>query len=45
MISGSFDEWKEKHNLKFDHFSKTWNISLQLPPGEYYFKFLVENEW
>ncbi|CAK79065.1 unnamed protein product (macronuclear) [Paramecium tetraurelia] len=44
-VSGSFDEWKEKHKLKFDHFSKVWNVTLKLLPGEYYYKFYVDGEW
>ena len=31
--------------LKFDHFSKTWNTVLNLQPGEYFYKFIVDDEW
>jgi len=34
-LSGTFDDWKIKHKLKLDPFSKVWSITLSLRPGEY----------
>ena len=31
--------------MNYDHFSNSWSLSLQLKPGEYFYKFLVDNEW
>ncbi len=34
-LIGTFNNWKIKWPLKFDNFSRTWKIYLNLPPGEY----------
>lgn len=34
-ITGSYDNWGEATPMNYDHIMGRWNVTLQLPPGEY----------
>jgi 1,4-alpha-glucan branching enzyme len=44
FLSGDFNNWDEKsHPMK--RMGDIWQLELQLPPGEYRFKYLVDGFW
>mmetsp|Transcript_8886 Transcript_8886/g.6229 ORF Transcript_8886/g.6229 Transcript_8886/m.6229 type:complete len:82 (+) Transcript_8886:5379-5624(+) len=45
-LVGSFDNWEQRHDLSFDHITNQWFVNLFLPRGEYFFKFVInDNLW
>lgn len=44
-LVGTFDNWKKKSPLKYDQFSREWKITIGLNIGEYYYKFVVDDDW
>ena len=44
VLTGSFNGWNE-HYLKMNPIDEGWQLQLDLPPGEYEYKFLVDGEW
>mmetsp|Transcript_47794 Transcript_47794/g.64812 ORF Transcript_47794/g.64812 Transcript_47794/m.64812 type:complete len:308 (-) Transcript_47794:77-1000(-) len=45
-LVGSFDNWETRHSLSFDHITNQWFVNLFLPRGEYFFKFVInDNLW
>jgi len=44
MIAGSFNNWK-KYVMTYDSEKNTWNLYMKLKPGEYEYKFIINNEW
>lgn len=42
---GSFDDWNQTYDLKYDQFSRVWKISLSLKPGDYMYKYRVDDVW
>ncbi len=46
QICGSFDNWDKRHQMSFDHITNQWYISLQLPRGNHFYKYVVnETIW
>jgi starch synthase len=45
LISGSFDDWKEKHPLKYDNRERKWICKMNLKKGKYYFKYIIDGNW
>jgi 1,4-alpha-glucan branching enzyme len=44
-VAGDFNDWNlEKHLLKKDK-KGAWKISLNLLPGTYQYRFLVDGQW
>ena len=43
-LSGSFNNWSES-GYTLSHVSDEWKISLNLKPGKYLYKFLVNGNW
>ena len=44
-VAGSFNDWSpEAHPMKRDK-SGLWTARIDLPPGRYEFKFVVDGEW
>ena len=45
FLSGDFNQWDlSSHPLKCDK-NGMWKISLNLQPGQYGYRFLVDGEW
>ena len=44
VLSGSFNGWDE-HYLKMEKIEDGWEIRLDLAPGRYEYKFIVDGEW
>jgi len=44
-LIGTFNNWKIKWPLKYDNFSRAWKIYLNLPPGDYIYKYIVDGVW
>lgn len=42
---GTFDNWKRKNPLKYDPYSREWKVTLGLTVGDYYYKYVVDDEW
>jgi len=45
MLTGSFNDWKEPVPMNHDHILGRWSVTVQLKPGEYLYKFIVDNRW
>ena len=44
-LAGNFNDWdKNSHSLEKD-FDGTWEIHIDLMPGRYEYRFLVDGEW
>lgn len=44
ILTGSFNGWNE-HALKMERMGEGWAMELELPPGHYEYKFIVDGEW
>lgn len=44
LVSGSFSGWQESYKMKKDR-SGFWKTIIQLEPGRYEYRFLVDGEW
>ena len=45
LISGSFDNWEKKYPLTYNISKDIWSISLNLKPGKYYYKYIIDGNW
>ena len=45
QLTGSFLDWKERVPLIYNESENSYCVTLSLPPGIHYFKFIVNNEW
>ena len=45
LISGSFDNWEQKHPLIYDISNNSWKITLNIKKGKYYYKYIVDGNW
>mmetsp|Transcript_22796 Transcript_22796/g.22534 ORF Transcript_22796/g.22534 Transcript_22796/m.22534 type:complete len:1013 (+) Transcript_22796:2043-5081(+) len=46
QLTGSFDRWQIRHPMLYDHAKGFWHITLQVPKGSYFYKFVVDgNVW
>lgn len=43
-LCGDFNNWNEESN-PMEKIGDSWRLALQLPPGEYRFKYLVDGFW
>ncbi len=43
-LAGEFNNWNS-HNLKMNKINNVWEKSLDLEPGEYAYKFIVDGKW
>jgi len=45
-LCGSFDSWKVRHPMNFDHYSGQWFVTLHLDKGKYHYKYIINgNNW
>ena len=44
ILSGSFNRWNEEE-LRLYRIENGWEITLDIKPGEYEYKFIVDGEW
>jgi len=44
-VQGDFDNWKEKHEMKFDTYAQEWKVYFAFMPGRYNYKFYDEDTW
>lgn len=44
-LAGSWDNFKHKFPLKYNNLSREWVVTLNLVPGEYFYKFIIDDEW
>ncbi|WP_298539045.1 hypothetical protein [uncultured Aquimarina sp.] len=44
ILSGSFNKWNE-HIYEMNKTEDGWVLTLQIKPGEYQYKFIVDGEW
>jgi chromosome partitioning protein len=46
LIVGDFNGWSaEQGEMKFAKEEEAWQCFVPLPPGQYHYKFIVNNEW
>ena len=45
LLSGSFDEWKEKHSLTYNPTMGKWACTLKLKKGKYFYKYIIDGNW
>ena len=46
QISGSWDNWKEKNELKYDPLNNRWKCIKSLPKGKkFLYKYLLDGNW
>ena len=45
LVSGSFDNWKEKHPLKYDNREKKWICKMKIKKGKYLYKYIIDGNW
>lgn len=43
-ICGSFDQWDKRHSMKFDAITSQWFVSLQLPKGDHFYKYVIDEK-
>jgi len=43
-LTGSFDNWEVRHPMAYDHVKHQWQVTLQLPKGKHFYKFVVDNK-
>ena len=45
-VAGSFNDWEPAATpMKYDTVSGTYRAVVELPPGEYEYKFVMDGEW
>lgn len=44
MIAGSWSNWTKQMMFPSED-SELWSVGLELPPGEYNYKFIVDGVW
>eukprot|EP00825_Cyclidium_porcatum_P042293 TRINITY_DN5762_c0_g1_i8.p1 TRINITY_DN5762_c0_g1~~TRINITY_DN5762_c0_g1_i8.p1 ORF type:complete len:311 (+),score=50.60 TRINITY_DN5762_c0_g1_i8:910-1842(+) len=45
FLAGNWDNFKHKYPLKYNNLSREWGVTLNLVPGEYFYKFIIDDEW
>ena len=45
FLAGSFNDWNQEATPMAREGSRHWAVTLQLPPGRYEYKFVVDGEW
>ena len=44
QLVGSFDNWEKRHELRFDHITNQWFITLHLAKGNYFYKYIINGQ-
>lgn len=44
IVAGSFNKWNE-HLFKLYKIDKGWELKVQMKPGEYEYRFIVDGQW
>ena len=44
VLSGTFNRWDENY-FKMNHTERGWELTLNLKPGDYEYKFIVDGKW
>jgi len=44
-LIGDFNDWKKPVPMNYDHVLGRWTVTIQLQPGEYAYKFIVDETW
>lgn len=44
-VSGSFDNWTQRHELRRDPEQHCFAVTCRIPVGKVYYKFIVDGEW
>lgn len=44
-VAGNFNEWQSLQNICFKNVAGEWECRLDLPPGRYFYRFLVDGKW
>jgi len=44
-VSGSWDKWHSRCLMEDNNSSNIYKITLTIPPGQYIYKFIVNNKW
>ena len=44
-VSGSFDDWKEKHPLTYNSTMGKWTCTLKVKKGKYFYKYIIDGNW
>lgn len=42
QLTGSFDKWQIRHPLAYDHAKASWHVTLLIPKGKFYYKFIID---
>jgi starch synthase len=42
QLTGSFDKWQIRHPLSYDHAKASWYVTLLLPKGKFFYKFIID---
>ena len=45
FVCGSFDNWKDKHILKYDNKEKKWICKMKIKKGKYFYKYIIDGNW
>lgn len=45
LLSGTWDDWKDRKKMFFQQTKKNWKIEFKLQPGTYYYKYIEDNQW
>lgn len=45
MLVGDFTQWQDKPLSMVKRQGGLWTASVQLPPGTYHYRFLVDGQW
>lgn len=44
-VSGSFNEWNKKKHVSLQKINDVFTVSIDLPAGEYHYKYIVDGIW
>ena len=44
-VSGSFDDWKEKHPLTYNSTMGKWMCTLKIKKGRHFYKYIIDGSW
>ena len=45
FLAGSFNNWSESATPMISNEEGIWSASLDLPPGRYEYKFIIDGQW
>ncbi len=44
-LAGTFNDWNPEATPMSDSASGDWRANLELPPGEYEYRFVIDGQW